>query len=57
MPYKRGYTLKLPRDWLKELETLLARLSGYGVSADLYALTMVELQGVYMYLKALSERA
>ena len=31
--------------------TLLARLSGLGIEADLYALSIIELRGLYAFLR------
>ena len=41
--------------WVADLETLAARY-GLGIGADLAALTMAELWGVYAFLRAMAER-
>ncbi|MDR6537289.1 hypothetical protein [Variovorax soli] len=46
--------MKLPRDWLKELELLTWRFAGMGITPDLASMTMVELAGLYLYLRRLS---
>lgn len=40
--------------WIAELEALAAGI-GAGVGADLAALTLAELWGVYVFLRALAE--
>ena len=40
--------------WLEELESLLARFSGLGISADIAAMSLCELWGVYCLLKRLA---
>jgi hypothetical protein len=42
--------------WLEELQALVARFAERGVGPDLAALTMAELWGVYMFLRAVAER-
>ena len=46
--------MTLPRDWLKDLELLTWRFAGMGVSPDLAGMTMMELAGLYVYLRRLS---
>jgi hypothetical protein len=41
--------------WLDELNGLLARFSGLGISADIAAMGLIELWGVYCYLRRLAE--
>lgn len=41
--------------WLDELELLVIRY-GNAIGPDLAALTMAELWGVYLFLRALTER-
>lgn len=43
-------------DWLKRLQTLCARFSYLGIDADLAALSMVELKGLYRFLSRLAKR-
>lgn len=40
--------------WLDELETLLVRFSGLGISADIAVMSLCELWGVYCLLKRLA---
>lgn len=42
-------------DWLDELNGLLARFSGMGIGADVAALSLCELWGVYCFLRRLAE--
>ena len=42
-------------DWLYELNGLLVRFSGMGMNADLAALSLCELWGIYCYLRRLAE--
>jgi hypothetical protein len=41
--------------WLDELNGLLARFSGMGIGADIAAMTLIELWGVYCLLRRLAE--
>lgn len=41
--------------WLDELNGLLARFSGIGISADIGSMSLIELWGVYCYLRRLAE--
>ena len=41
--------------WLNELNGLLARFSGMGISADLASMGLIELWGVYCFLRRLAE--
>lgn len=41
-------------DWLKNLQTLCGRFSYLGIDADLAALSIVELKGLYSYLTRLA---
>ena len=40
--------------WLERLQTLLGRFSNLGISADIAALSLIELWGVYCYLSRLA---
>ncbi|HEY8095140.1 MAG TPA: hypothetical protein VIE65_03485 [Methylobacter sp.] len=42
-------------DWLNELYGLLVRFSNLGIGADIGAMSLVELWGVYQFLKRISE--
>jgi hypothetical protein len=42
-------------DWLERLQTLSVRFSGMGVGADLAALSLIELWGLYCYLSRLAD--
>lgn len=42
-------------DWLMHLQTLSERLSHLGIGADLAALSLIELWGLYCYLSRLVE--
>jgi hypothetical protein len=42
-------------DWLERLQTLSVRFSGMGVGADLAALSLIELWGLYRYLSRLAD--
>lgn len=44
-----------PDDWLLELQALLGRVSGYGLTPDLAGLTIVQLKGVLAFLKRVTE--
>lgn len=46
--------MKLPRDWLKELELLAWRFTHLGIGPDLAGMTLCELAGVYAYLARLA---
>ncbi|MCB2035756.1 MAG: hypothetical protein KDF56_02405 [Ottowia sp.] len=46
--------MKLPRDWLKELELLAWRYAELGFGPDLAGMTPIELAALYGYLKRLS---
>jgi hypothetical protein len=41
--------------WVDELNGLLARFSGMGITADIAALSLCELWGVYCFLRRLAE--
>lgn len=41
--------------WLESLQTLCARFSHLGIGADLAALSLIELWGLYLYLSHLVE--
>lgn len=41
--------------WLDELNGLLARFSGIGIGADIAALSLCQLWGVYCFLRRLAE--
>lgn len=41
--------------WLDELSMLLERFSGLAISADIAALSLCELWGMYCYLRHLAE--
>lgn len=43
-------------DWLKRLQTLCERFSHLGIGADLAALSMDELRGLYRFLARLAKR-
>lgn len=42
-------------DWLERLYTLSVRFSGMGIGADLTALSLIELWGLYCYLSRLAD--
>lgn len=46
--------MKLPADWLKELELLAWRFAHLGIGPDLAGMTLAELAGLYAYLSALA---
>lgn len=46
--------MKLPKDWMKELEMLAWRFSHLGFGPDLAGMTMIELTGLYCYLAKLA---
>jgi hypothetical protein len=54
MPWKAGLPMKLPRDWLKELELLAWRFTHLGIDPDLASMTMCELAGLYVFLARLA---
>lgn len=41
--------------WLYELDELLVRFSGLGIGADIAAMGLYELWGVYCFLRRLAE--
>lgn len=41
-------------DWLAEQETLINKRSGFGISADVTCMKIVELWHLYQYLRGLS---
>lgn len=50
-----GQAMKLPNDWLKDLELLVWRFSHLGFGPDLYGMTMIELAGLYRFLMRLAD--
>ena len=46
--------MKLPRDWLKELELLAWRFAHLGFGPDLAAMSVCELAGLYAFLTGLA---
>lgn len=46
--------MKLPPDWLKELELLAWRFAHLGIGPDLAGMTAAELAAVYAYLVRLA---
>ncbi len=46
--------MKLPRDWLNELELLTWRFAHLGIGPDLAGMTCSELVGLYFYLARLA---
>lgn len=38
----------------QRIRTLLARLTGLGIEADIYALSLVELRGLYAFLRRIA---
>lgn len=42
-------------DWLERLQSLSARFSHLGMSADLSALSVIEAWGLYLFLLRLAE--
>jgi hypothetical protein len=44
-----------PQTWLQGLYSLLARFPEYGIGADITALSLAELWGVYRFLARLAE--
>jgi hypothetical protein len=38
----------------QRIRTLLARLIGLGIEADIYALSLVELRGLYAFLRRIA---
>lgn len=42
-------------DWRQELNGPLARFSGMGIDADIAALILIELSGVYCFLRRLAD--
>ncbi len=49
--------MKLPSDWLKELELLAWRFSYLGFGPDMAGMTLIELTGLYSYLTRLAGAA
>ena len=49
--------MKLPDDWLKELEQLVWRFSYLGFGPDLCGMTTTELAGLHSYLSRLADAA
>lgn len=43
-------------DWLKRLQTLCARFSCMGIDADLAAMSLSELKGLYRFLIRLEKK-
>ena len=41
--------------WLERLQTLIARFNGIGIDADIAALSLIELWGLYTHLSRLAE--
>jgi hypothetical protein len=46
--------MKLPRDWLKDLELLAWQFAYLGIGPDLAGMTVSELAGLYAYLARLA---
>ena len=46
--------MKLPLDWLKELEVLAWRFAHLGIGPDLAGMTLQELVGLHAYLARLA---
>lgn len=46
--------MKLPSDWLQELELLAWRFSYLGFGPDMAGMTLIELTGLYSYLTRLA---
>jgi hypothetical protein len=44
----------MPNQWLEHLQTLLNRFDYLGLNADIGALTLIELHGIYCYLSRLA---
>lgn len=44
-------------DWLQKLQTLAVRYSHLGLNPDLASLSLVELYGIYLWLRGLSDGA
>lgn len=44
-----------PETWLERLQTLLERFSSLGIGADIAALSLIELWGLYCYLSRLAD--
>lgn len=49
--------MKLPNDWIKELELLAWRFSYLGFGPDLAGMTSTELTGLYCYLSRIAAAA
>lgn len=41
--------------WLDDLTVLLARFSGMGIGADVAAMSLCELSGLYSFLRRIAE--
>jgi hypothetical protein len=41
--------------WLDDLSSLLARFSGMGIGADIAAMSLCELSGLYSFLRRIAE--
>ena len=54
MRWNGGQAMKLPPDWLKELELLAWRFAHLGIGPDLAGMTAAELAAVYAYLVRLA---
>lgn len=52
--WKGGAAMKLPSDWIKELELLAWRFTHLGFGPDMAGMTVVELAGLYCYLSKLA---
>lgn len=46
--------MKLPTDWLKELEILVWRFAHLGIGPDLAGMSLTELAALYAYLARLA---
>ena len=57
MCWKAGQAMKLPNDWLKDLELLAWRFSHLGFVPDLYSMTAIELAGLYRFLSRQADAA
>jgi hypothetical protein len=57
MRWRTGAAVKLPRDWLKELELLVWRFAHLGIGPDLAGMTTSELAALYAYLARLAKAA
>ena len=43
------------KDWLKRLQTLLARFSHLGIDADIASLSLIDAWALYLHLSRLAE--